>query len=229
MLAIFHNHLKSLPWEGIGHFEEWGDCPRSHSWVRISTQVCLISKYFLLITHLSLWQHKINTSAQDPDPLASEQPENWGIIPAWGYHATDTSFGPIGRKAGSGGYLGAASRSLPPDGGGLLREGHVHWLCGRGQVDGFQRIGGGPPATTEGELIIWLFFVCATVSDVIFIPQTMALRKQNRQFRWSFLVTEPLFCSLASHPPWLESQKWNMVTIVGGTVLYNWHLLRVRI
>lgn len=112
-----------------------------------------------------------------PDPLAPEQPENSGFILAQGYHVTDTSFGPIGRKAGSGGYLGAASQSLPSDGSGLLREGHVHWLCRRGQVDGLQRIWRGSPATTEGELIIWLFLVCATVSDVIFIPQAMALRK----------------------------------------------------
>ena len=93
---------------------------------------------------------------------------------------TDTFLGPIGGKAGALGRLGAAAGALPPDGGRLLGEGHVHRLHGRGQVDGLQGVGGAPPTMAEGQLVVRAHLVRAAVGDVIFVPQAVALRRQGR-------------------------------------------------
>ena len=105
---------------------------------------------------------------------------NQGNGSAWGHRVTDTFLGPIGGKAGALGRLGAAAGALPPDGGRLLGEGHVHRLHGRGQVDGLQGVGGAPPTMAEGQLVVRAHLVRAAVGDVIFVPQAVALRRQGR-------------------------------------------------
>lgn len=103
-----------------------------------------------------------------PAPLA-QGTRLLGDTPAQGYHQPDTSFGPIGREAGPRGHLGAAAGAFPADGGRLLREGHMHRLGGRGQVDGPQRVAGGSSALTEGELVVRPL-VCTAVGEVILVP-----------------------------------------------------------